>query len=113
MPVVQESMTYLKSSFPEPSWEEDSEFTSQLIDLIGLKLQDIDGAISVASTNWRIERMDRVALSIIRMATAELMGTPTSPKVVINEAVELAKEFGAEKTPRFVNGVLDKVSRSL
>ena len=113
MSITPESMDALRASFPEDRWQEDPEFTNDIIGLLSLKLPDIDNAISLASTNWGIDRMDKVALSIIRSATAELMGTSTPARVVISEAIELAKEFGAEKTPRFVNGVLDKILRSL
>ena len=62
----------------------------------------------------RLERMSRVDRNILRLAVAELTGSPEVPsKVVINEAVELAKVFGAEESPAFVNGILDRVAQDV
>lgn len=71
----------------------------------------IDARITQASRNWRLERMSRVDRNILRLGTAELMAFPDVPvKVVINEAVELAKEFGTAESPAFVNGILDRIA---
>ncbi len=113
MPLVLRSVQAIRESFPRDSWKEDPDFTEGLVAILDLRLSAIDEAISVASPRWRIERMDRVTLSIIRSAAAEMMGMDTPRKVAINEAIELAKEFGAEDTPRFVNGVLDRLAKSL
>jgi N utilization substance protein B len=56
--------------------------------------------------------MARVDLSLLRMATYELLFSPETPtSVVINEAIEIGKRFGTKETPAFVNGILDKISR--
>lgn len=74
----------------------------------------VDGAIAAASRNWRLERMARVDRNILRLAVGELLHVPETPiKVVINEAVELAKRFGTAESPAFVNGVLDRVAQAL
>jgi N utilization substance protein B len=74
----------------------------------------IDEMISSAATNWRIERMGRVDRNILRAAVYEMLQYPDiPPRVTINEAVELAKRFGSEDTPRFVNGVLDAIRQKL
>lgn len=71
----------------------------------------IEERIASASRNWRIERMARVDRNILRLAVGELMHSPTTPvRVVINEAVELAKRFGTAEAPAFVNGVLDRIA---
>lgn len=70
------------------------------------KLEKVDEKIKKAAPDWPIEKIARVDLAILRLATFELTFTETPPKVVIDEAVELAKEFGSEKSPGFVNGVL-------
>lgn len=71
----------------------------------------IDELIVGASKNWRIERMSRVDRNILRLGTAELIGMRDVPvKVVINEAVELAKRFGTAESSAFVNGVLDRIA---
>jgi N utilization substance protein B len=74
----------------------------------------VDGAIEGASTNWKLSRMDRVDRSILRLGVYELMEEPEVPApVILSEAVELAKEFGAPDSAAFVNGILDKVARGL
>ena len=71
----------------------------------------IDERIRRASQNWRLERMTRVDRNIVRLATFELFFMPETPRaVVIDEAVELAKMFGTEESPKFVNGILEKVA---
>ncbi|HEV8320724.1 MAG TPA: transcription antitermination factor NusB [Myxococcota bacterium] len=75
---------------------------------------EIDEMISSAATNWRIERMGRVDRNILRCAVYEMLAySDIPPRVTINEAVELAKRFGSEDTPRFVNGVLDAIRQKL
>jgi N utilization substance protein B len=69
--------------------------------------------ISEYSTNWSLERMARVDLALLRLATFELLYRPEVPtNVVINEAVEIGKRYGTLETSAFVNGILDKVSRT-
>jgi transcription antitermination protein NusB len=71
----------------------------------------IDAMIAAASKNWRIDRMSRVDRNILRLGAAELIAFPDVPvKVVINEAVELAKRFGTAESSAFVNGVLDRIA---
>ena len=71
----------------------------------------IDALIVGASKNWRIDRMSRVDRNILRLGTCELIAFTDVPvKVVINEAVELAKRFGTAESSAFVNGVLDRIA---
>jgi len=70
----------------------------------------IDGLITEASENWRLERMAAVDRNVLRVAIYELLHEPdTPPPVVIDEAIEIAKRFGGEESGNFVNGVLDAV----
>ncbi len=72
----------------------------------------LDQEISKVSKNWRIERMPRVDLALLRLATFEIFYRPEIPKsVTINEAVELAKRFGTEGSASFVNGILDQFQK--
>ncbi|MBW2732622.1 MAG: transcription antitermination factor NusB [Deltaproteobacteria bacterium] len=72
----------------------------------------IDEAIEAASERWRLRRMSRVDRNILRVATFELLLCPEVPtKVAINEAIELAKGYGATESRQFVNGILDRVQR--
>ena len=61
---------------------------------------------------WKIKRMSKVTLSVLRLAVYELKYTDTPPKAVINEAVEISKEYDDEKASPFVNGILNKVART-
>jgi N utilization substance protein B len=77
-------------------------------------LAEIDGIIQRASRNWRLERMARVDRNVLRLATYELAHAPEVPaKVVINEAIEVAKRYGAAESAAFVNGLLDRISQEL
>lgn len=77
-------------------------------------LEEIDGIVQQASRNWRLERMARVDRNLLRLATYELRFQPDVPvKVIINEAIEVAKRFGAAESPAFVNGLLDRISQEL
>jgi len=74
------------------------------------KIKKINSVISQAAPKWPLEKINRIDLAILRLATWELLYRPkVPPKVVINEAIELAKEFGGEASPSFVNGVLGTI----
>lgn len=72
-----------------------------------------DAAVAALTPDWPTHRQPVVDRTILRLAYYEMSAGKTPPKVAINEAVELAKEFSTEKSPMFVNGVLDKIYRSL
>ncbi len=70
----------------------------------------IDKIISKAAPEWPIKQINRIDLAILRLAIFELIIAPSEPsKAVIDEAIELAKSFGSEKSPGFINGVLGTV----
>jgi N utilization substance protein B len=74
----------------------------------------IDALIGASSKNWRIDRMSRVDRNILRLGACELVAFRDVPvKVVINEAVELAKRFGTAESSAFVNGVLDRIATAV
>lgn len=76
------------------------------------KLVKIDKVISSYATNWQLDRMAKVDRNILRLGTFELLFVADIPdKVSINEAVEMAKKFGDQESSKFVNGVLDKISK--
>jgi N utilization substance protein B len=88
-------------------------FADELVLGVAEHLEKIDAAIEEHSTNWALDRMARVDLSLLRMAVFELLyQTEVPSSVVINEAIEIGKRFGTKDTPAFVNGLLDKVSRT-
>ncbi len=74
----------------------------------------IDKKIGEKSKNWALARMARVDVNILRLAVYELLYRGDIPKIVtINEAIEVAKKFGNEDAPAFVNGILDEVASEL
>jgi len=78
------------------------------------RVEALDAAIAAAATNWRLERIAAVDLSIMRIAAYELLDEPETPSaVIIDEAVEMARRFGEADSPAFVNGVLDSVMRTV
>ena len=86
------------------------EFLQQLVQGVQTHLALIDGRIEQAAPMWPLGQMALVDKAIIRLAVYELFFTPdVPPKVVINEAVELAKLYAADSSPRFINGVLGTI----
>ena len=74
----------------------------------------IDEVIMRFTEHWDLDRMSVVDRNILRLAVYELgWHTETPPKVVINEAIEIAKKFGTRESSRFINGILDRVHREL
>ena len=83
-------------------------FARDLVAAATERSAQIDELITSASKNWRLDRMSRVDRNILRLGAGELLAFPDVPvKVVINEAVELAKRFGTAESSACVNGVLD------
>ena len=76
-------------------------------------LERIDPLIARHTDNWRPERLAVVDRMIMRLAVYEMLSEDTPPAVVINEALELAKTFGGERSVAFINGVLDAVRRAI
>ncbi len=86
-------------------------FADGLLREVVAKREWLDSKITAASENWRLERMTPVDRSILRLGTLELLAHPEVPtEVVIDEAVELAKRYGADNSAKFVNGVLDRIA---
>jgi len=76
--------------------------------------EDIDEIVNRFSQHWKIKRIARVELTILRVALYEMLYLDDIPtKVAINEAVELAKRYGDENSKNFVNGILDAVARAI
>lgn len=95
---------------PEPRVLDGAEALASAV----LAEQDVlDRLITDAADNWRLERIGVVERNILRLGIHELRLGVTPPKVVIDEAIRLGQWFGGPKTPAFVNGVLDRVARSL
>jgi N utilization substance protein B len=89
-------------------------FATRLADGVVNTIGEIDPMITEAAEHWRLERLNVLDRLILRLAIYELLHeTETPPKVVINEALELARTFSGDESVRFVNGVLDAVRRKL
>ena len=94
------------------------QFAQRLVDGVHAKKEQIDEQILLAAKNWRLERMGRMDLNLMRIAAFELLNkpeppaVPTPPATAINEAIELSKVFCQADSRRFVNGVLDKLRKN-
>jgi N utilization substance protein B len=89
-------------------------FARDLVAAASTSAPRLDELIAAASKNWRIDRMSRVDRNILRLGACELVAFRDVPvKVVLNEAVELAKRFGTAESSAFVNGVLDRIATAV
>lgn len=89
-------------------------YAISLLEGVTTNLGEVDRLISEAASNWRLERIAATDRNLLRIAVYEMVhrgGVP--PQVAINEAVEIAKKFGGEESPQFINGVLDAVLKRL
>jgi len=97
-----------------PLSDEYREFANTLVRGTTERVEEIDGLIARQAQNWRVERMAVLDRLVLRLATYELLAEPaTPPKVVINEALELARQYSGDEAVGFVNGVLDGVRKQL
>lgn len=104
----------LDSRFQECTQAVAASFCRTLVQGVLANSEEIDKIISAFAPNWPLAQMALVDRNILRIAIYEIiMGHETPPKVAINEAVELAKVFGSDSSPKFVNGVLGSVMESL
>lgn len=86
-------------------------FASELALGVAAHREELDASIAAHARNWRVDRMAAVDRNVLRLATFELLHTDAPASVVIDEAIELARDFGSERSPAFVNGVLDAIAR--
>lgn len=94
----------------KPSLEEHGYLTTRLLSIVE-KIDEIDAILTEAASGWKLSRMGKVDLTILRLAVFEIRFDEDIPvKVAINEAVELAKIFGGDESPAFINGVLAKLA---
>jgi transcription antitermination protein NusB len=88
-------------------------FANSLFEGAAKDVAVLDALIVGHSDNWRFERMAAIDRAILRLAIYELRDGQTPPKVVLNEAVDLAEKFSSEESGAFVNGLLDSVRKTL
>ena len=95
----------------EPLSEKDEDYIVGKYKKIADRITEIDGILNEASRTWKTSRMSRVDLTVLRLTVYEMKFDEDIPeKVAINEAVELAKKYGGDESPAFVNGVLAHVA---
>ena len=98
----------------EPFGEDLRSFATKLATGVAGSVADIDPMIAEAAQNWRLERMNVLDRLILRLAVYEFLHEiDTAAKVIINEALELARTFSTDDSVRFINGVLDAIRRTL
>jgi N utilization substance protein B len=91
--------------------EDVQRFASELVVGVLRDMERVDGAITSASSNWRLEEIGKVERAVLRLGTFELLFLPDTPiSVAIDEAVELAKTYAGDEAGRFVNGVLGRIA---
>ena len=91
---------------------EENTFAFSLAQLTYEHIEEIDSIINQNSVGWKIERLPKVSLAIMRLAICEILYVPSIPNgVSINEAVELAKKFASQEDAAFINGILGKYVR--
>jgi N utilization substance protein B len=89
-------------------------FAMMLADGVAARIEELDPIIAEAAEHWRLERMNVMDRLILRLAVYEFLHEPGTPaKVVINEALELARSFSGDEAVRFINGILDAIRRKL
>jgi N utilization substance protein B len=86
-------------------------FAKELVTGVCRSLQELDARLAAHSEHWRIERMAAVDRNVLRIGAYEILHTDTPAAIAIDEAVELAQRFGGDRSPGFVNGILDSVAR--
>jgi transcription antitermination protein NusB len=89
------------------------EFANQLFDGAVAEADAADKLVTKLSENWKFERLATVDRNILRLAIYELRFGTAPVKVVIDEALELAKKFSSEEAPKFLNGILDAANKTL
>ena len=92
----------------------DADYVERAVWGVFEKLDEIDGVIEQFLKGWTIERINKVDLALLRLSIYEMLSLDDVPLgVAVNEAVDLAKEYGSDDSPSFVNGVLGGVSRAI
>lgn len=92
----------------------DVEYIKNVINIVDTNKVQIDEIISEALVNWKLDRISKVNLTILRLAIGEMLFIEDVPgKVAINEAVELTRKYSEEKSIAFINGVLDRALKGI
>lgn len=107
---INERLEYFWSSVSDEVTVDDKKYINDVVTFCFENIISVDEKISDNLTNWKIDRLSKVDLSILRLATTEIMYIDSIPdKVSVNEAVNIAKIFGDDNSPSFINGVLSGI----
>ncbi len=94
-----------------PSSDEIRSFTATLVEELEEHRENVDAIVSRTAHNWPLRRMAATDRSILRLAVVELLHHAETPtRVVLDEAIEIAKKYGSETSGSFVNGILDRIA---
>jgi len=94
--------------------DDQGQLVDDVVGTLDRRAADVDGSLAAAAERWEVSRLAATDRAVLRAAVAELMGRPGTPaRVILNEAIDIAKRFGSEDSGRFVNGVLDRVAHAL
>ncbi len=88
-------------------------YANRLIDGVTVRKKELDEQIESVLENWKFSRLAATDKNVLRIAVYELMNTREPVAILMNEAIEIAKEYGDKKSGGFVNGVLDKIRKNL
>jgi len=97
----------------EKAGSEVVDYARELVTGFWAEKASVDERLAAASPKWDLERMSLVERNGMRVAVLEMLGGKTPPRVALDEALEIVKEYGGADSPRFVNGVLDQVYRKI
>ncbi|AGF56508.1 transcription antitermination factor NusB [Clostridium saccharoperbutylacetonicum] len=107
---IEEAMEGFTENYEGNIKDIDLDYIKQALNGVETNKEEIDKVIEVNLHNWKLERISKVNLSILRLATFELLHDETVPRnVAINEALEITRRYSDEKSVSFINGVLDKI----
>ena len=102
-----ERLKFFFNTLSDTITDDDRQYIIDTVTACFKNLEAVDSAISANLKNWKIERLSKVDLSILRLAASEILYVDSIPsKVSINEAVNVAKIYGDDNSPSFINGVL-------
>ncbi len=90
------------------------ELVGDVVATLEVRGDEVDSRIRAAAQHWVLERIAATDRAVLRVAVAELLSRQGAPaRVVIDEAIEMARKYGQEESGKFVNGVLDRIAREL
>ncbi len=110
-PGIEDLFERVAQNFDLPAGARD--FALELVRGATSELAEIDALLAANATNWKLSRMAAVDRNVLRLGVYELIRTDTPVSVILDEAIQLARRFGGEASPSFVNGVLDAVAKQV